>query len=330
MENLVKKRNIKSMNTKTKKIWMQIGIFRIFPIIFISSLFIVILISDISASVGAEESSRPSCADYLYRPSIWMGVGVIIAACIIAIAYMIAKFSQSKELMSKVNIEISNIVNSVIISAVVLITLFGLCIYCEDTITNGESMYDYVHDKLSNIQQVALSKSQELTRVALSNEYQGIYYGFFGTPFTPSGGAGKAYRSYYLAVSAHQNIVVDILLIQYIAAKIFDTAFLFMGEIGLVILLPLAIVLRTFPIIRNVGNYLLAFVFAFGVIMPFVFTLNLSFDPVTVNIYEDVYIGNITEIARIVAHTLFFPNIAIAIAATTFLAVGRGLDSINI
>jgi len=298
----------------------------------ILSLFIVININ-ILHPIGDEggETGFGDCSTLLYKPSFALGIGILIAAMIIAILLMISRLLESRNLKARINVETGNMINSVIISMIILITLYALCVYCVTNITGGDTMYHFVIGRLNEIEQQALSKAQDLTRTGLSNQFESIYYGFVGTPFTPSGGAGKAYRAYYQALSSHKDIVTDILLVQYITAKTYTLIFMFMQDIGFGMLLPFAIILRLFPIVRPVGNYLLAFVFAFGVILPFVFALNLSFtSPASVPQYTDPFIGNYTQIAEIVAQMLFFPNVAIAIAATVFLAVGRGLDSASI
>jgi len=293
---------------------------------------LIILLSFLTPTLSAE-----SCDAFItgYSSLIFLSVTVIIL--ILTLSYMIAVYVNNSTLKSKIYVERGNLVLSIVITLLLLFSAYLTCLYVSSLASSGagggstDDMYSILHQQLTNTSESSLSQAKELTRSMFEDQLETMYYMFVGTPFTPAGGAGKSYRAYYEALATHKRILVRILLTVHMIARTYDVILRFIKDITFTALIPLAIVLRLFPGVRSMGNYLMAFVFAFGIVLPMVLVIVfLHGGSVHIPDVSDRYVGSYSEIARLVAQVIILPNFAIAISASVFLAVGRMLDNISV
>lgn len=273
---------------------------------------------------------------------LYMAIASLLLVVALTSAYMIGKGTNNVRLIAWVNNEYTNVIVSILLGLFVLAIFIGINDKIEEYY--GNDMYTLSFGYIDGLTNEALSLAQIETKRSLTDLYKTTAYAFIGTPMTESGGCGKAYMKYYAASSAHREMVVDLLTMSAISLQVQKYALYAGMMVVLTFALPVGILLRMFPGIRKLGNFLIAVAFAVGIIFPMTYVLNSEMhdrlfseacdltelgrdDEVFPNSRESGCI--LSRIALIFPQAIFFPNISIVITGAFIAGLTTALEGIR-
>jgi len=294
------------------------------------------------AIVEEEEIVVTSPRDMQGDAILYMAIASLLLVVGLTSAYMIGKATNNVRLIAWVNNEYTNVIVSILLGLFVLAIFIGINDKVEEYYDND--IYTLSFSYIDGLTNEALSLAQIETKRSLTDLYKTTAYAFIGTPMTESGGCGKAYMSYYSASSAHREMVVDLLTTSAISLQVQKYALYAGMMVVLTFALPVGILLRMFPGIRKLGNFLIAVAFAVGIIFPMTYVLNSDMhDRLFSEACELTELGQndevfpnspasgciLSRIALIFPQAIFFPNISIVITGAFVAGLTTALEGIK-
>lgn len=276
---------------------------------------------------------------------LYMTLSSVLLVTILAGAYMVGKGLNQPYLLAWVKVEGANVLISILLGLFVLSMFLGINQYIEDHY--GEDIYTISFNYIDGLTNEALSFAQTETKRSLTDQFKTTAYAFIGTPMTESGGCGKAYMSYFMASAQHREMVVDLLTTAAISLQL-QKYILYGGMlVVLTFALPVGIMLRMFPGIRQLGNFLIAVAFAVGIVFPLTYVVNSDMHnelftysggecPITNLGENDEVFPNdpehgciLSRMALIFPQAYFFPNISMIITGAFVAGLMQALEGIK-
>ena len=276
---------------------------------------------------------------------LYMAFASMLLLVILTGAYIIGKGLNNPQLVAWVNVEWVNIIVSILLGLFVLGMFLGINQFVVDNY--GDDIYTTSFNYIDGLTNEALSFAQTETKRSLTDQFKTTAYAFIGTPMTESGGCGKSYMAYFMASAQHRDMVVDLLTTAGISLQL-QKYVLYGGMlVVMTFALPVGIMLRMFPGIRKLGNFLIAVAFAVGIVFPLTYVVNSDMHrnifsysggscPVTTLGADDEVFPNdpahgcvLSRMALIFPQAFFFPNISMIITGAFVAGLMQALEGIK-
>ncbi len=328
------------------------------PLAVLSLLFLV-------SSSSAIFEPQLSCFNQTYNMVYDFGSPIIavifIMGVLIAIAYMLAQLLEKPELSVWAKSEIVTLGFSILLIGAVVGT-FGLSCTISNSMVFSDSRefanssvvgsgapanvftspaqraVQYI-DKLT--QTYGLRLASDLTRQAVNDQLGAVAYAYWSVPVLDGG--GLAYKANQRAWAAQKDILIDLYMPMMISLQV-QKFMLNLAMVGVLnILLPAALLLRTFFFSRDIGNLLIALSFAIFFALPVVYSFGFEAsanlqkqlcpsgcDPLNpfgqLNIVKDRVVGDsYARIGFISTQAILIPNLALVVMITMTMALNKAL-----
>ena len=194
-------------------------------------------------------------------------------------------------------------------------------------------------DKLS--QTYGLTLATDLTRSAVQDQFGSMAYAYWSVPVLDGG--GLAFKANKRAWAAQKDMLIDLYMPMMISLQV-QKFFINLAMTGvLTILLPAALLLRTFFFSRDIGNLLIALSFSIFFALPVVYSFgyeasaNLNHqlcpggcDPLNpfgqLNVAYDKVVGDTYQrIGFVSTQAVLIPNLALVVMVTMTMALNKAL-----
>lgn len=194
----------------------------------------------------------------------------------------------------------------------------------------------YYLDRL--MQNYGLSTATNLVRSSVNDQFAGTAYAYWSVPVLDGG--GMAFKANRRAWSAHKDMLADLYMPFLISIKVQQMLLGMLMSGVLAILLPAALLLRTFFASRDIGNLLIALSFSIFFALPLVYCFSLEatgameslFGGVRGNpfgnlsIARDTIVGDsFQRIGFLAAQAVVIPNLALIVTVTMTMALNKAL-----
>lgn len=271
----------------------------------------------------------------------WMDIIPIllsITVLIIGVIYMFGSIFKDAHLLVLAKEELSALIFTVFLLTSLQGIFVGSCSLFSSylSIYGVEDHVEYTLKFLTDIQSSLQSTIKSLYDSYFEHRiYSGVQLGRFD--FTGQG-VGFPINAWRGTLAAHFEILINLLSAQLLSVKIHHVLFeLFLYKI-IPLTVPVAIILRLFPKIREAGDLLIAIIFSFYIIYPSIYSL-FAISYYTIGIEQDCgsavgsdpffgcEAGNgFINFAKLFPYAVLFPNIALSIAISSIIA-GRKILS---
>ena len=197
---------------------------------------------------------------------------------------------------------------------------------------------DYI-DTLSQV--YGLKLAEDLTRSAVNDQFNSMAYAYWSVPVL--NGGGLAFKANSRAWAAHKDILIDLYMPMMISLQVQKFMLSMAMTSVLTILLPAALLLRTFFVSRDIGNLLIALSFSIYFALPITYSfgyeastnlsnqmcggtcasgnpfgnLGIAYDPVVGDSFQ--------RIGFISTQAILIPNLALVVMVTMTMALNKAL-----
>ncbi len=188
-----------------------------------------------------------------------------------------------------------------------------------------------------------LRLASDLTKSAVNDQFNSMAYAYWSVPVLDGG--GLAFKANERAWAAHKDIMIDLYMPMMISLQV-QKFMLNMAMVSvLTILLPAALLLRTFFVSRDIGNLLIALSFSIYFALPITYSfgyeasmnLNAQLCPPPNSCsptnpfgqlgvaYDSVVKDSFQRIGFVSTQAVLIPNLALVVMVTMTMALNKAL-----
>ncbi|MFH1684987.1 MAG: hypothetical protein ABH983_01650 [Candidatus Micrarchaeota archaeon] len=271
----------------------------------------------------------------ILEEQIWIqtlvAVAFMLAVLLIALAYMFGVATQNTQLVFHAKNELAQLVISAVMIAVLLMTSVSIC-----SIASGftqDTPISYTESYLDNLVETGRSQVSLLIQKSLQNQISATQWRFEGTwgGIISLGGTGEAINARTKAISASQEMLIDLLLPMVASLKI---QYIFIGLIDSLVFtfgIPFGLLFRILPGTRTAGDFILAACLGLYLVFPLTYVINATIYDTSVATDTDLDwnadAGNIDfrTIGQLIPQAIFLPNLAIVITTSFIMAFSKAM-----
>lgn len=264
---------------------------------------------------------------------------VMLMVFLIALAYMLGKISENEHFSFWAKIEAQNLIISGLLVMGVLGAFAGGCTILSDYANPGGNTaftpYEAIDARLGRLStDYGLDIAKTLLSKSMDNQMKAVAYIYYiESPFYQK---GIAYKANLRAMSQHLDMVADMQIPFLMIIQAQRVAFMAAQVVVVSILLPAAILFRSFFITRDVGNFMIALALGLYFVVPMFYMLALgAYSAIDFSALSDLPRDNILDagllkIGYLAPAAILLPNLAMIIFISFAMAAHKALRGIGV
>ncbi|MCP4647532.1 MAG: hypothetical protein GY852_07335 [bacterium] len=300
-------------------------------------LILLVLFSSLYATTGicnfAPDPLDPEATESFEEAMALIPIAIGVSAAIVALAYMIGKMTSNANLLVFSKGELTHLLVTILLTVTILSFFEGSCHFFTAFLDSPFGPLEQAQNQMFSLQVEGQMIVEQLLSHSVKEKFEGAQVYGYMAPFI--GGETAYPYSYHNAYSRQYEVLADMATVGYVSAGVQYYLLHIIEKFIFPLFLPLGLILRAFPFVREAGNVILAMTFALLIILPFAYAVNASAADVVIDFCDDdtekVVDGcdNITGWGRISSflfQTVFLPNLAIVIfitGATAMIKVAK-------
>ena len=319
------------------------------------ALALLLALCSASAAAYVGDGEGDACfADFADNDAtVWIGMAFMLTVGLVALAHMFGNASDNEQMKVWAKDEVFSLgVAAVVVVAVVAFTI-GSCEVLSAITNDAAIMGEYATSSpfissyryLDDLSTSGIGSVETLVKQSLQKQLDATAFLYIGVPTLKS--TGVPLRESRKALSAHQEMVMDIMLPLVVSLHAQKYALQLIEIVGMSVLLPFAVIMRIVPFTRNAGNFMLAGVFCLYVFVPATYALggaawnNMDPEGVLVSYpqvfsFQDRALGEactlencqLYKISSMIPQAIFMPNLALVIFMSGTMALSRALAAL--
>ena len=277
------------------------------------AFFILLALSAVWAGCGiTDEEANIAFADAM--PIIL--AAILLSVSLAALAYMAGSFMRDPKLLVFSKDQLFHTFVSVLLVISIQGIFYFMCMFASQAV-GGVDMHSA---SLNYLRELRVDGGQMLTQImkrSIEYKFDAVYFLGYQVPFI--GGETFWMDAHNNAYARHLEILFDIVMVGYVSSGVQYYIILMMPQLALGVMVPLGLLLRCIPKVRDSGNMLLAVALAIYVVFPFTYTVHSSMMETDVPWYsgqpDDTGVS-FEDAAKYVFQTVFLPNLSLVVFAT--------------
>ncbi|MCK4319594.1 hypothetical protein KAW38_03425 [Candidatus Micrarchaeota archaeon] len=284
--------------------------------------------SFIKAETFQEQLANISADSAILNALPIISIALLISVSVSAVVYGFGKmFSNARMLVFAKDELFHSIVSVILISSIAGIFIFSSQFFAYFTDSTPDNMLraiTYMEELLRMGRQIL----ENLIKYDYIYQFDATWYWGYFAPFV--GGETFWDNAYHNVYARQLQILTDLVMMGYVAVGVQLYVLKFINSYAFAVMVPAAILFRTIPIIRPMGNLMLGLVFALYIFLPLAYAIHSPVIDVTPICDDNVEAEVLYEcsspmgwgtIASFLFQATFLPNLALIFFATSLTAM---------